>query len=73
VSVDIWKCPSTQYGHDEVTLRATCIKNVKFKIIKITAGCQHVGYIHYSENLDWAAKKWCRGLDIAAVDGLDIT
>jgi len=38
-----------------VALRTTRIKNVKFKIIKIRAGCQYVGYFYYSENLNWAA------------------
>jgi len=27
----------------------TCIKNAKFKIIKIPAGCQYVGYFYKSE------------------------
>jgi len=36
------------------SLRTTWIKNVKFKIIKITTGCQYVGYLFYSENLNWA-------------------
>jgi len=39
-----------------VALRTTCIKNVKFKIIKIRTGCQYVGYFYYSENLNWAAQ-----------------
>jgi len=38
-----------------VALRITCIKNVKFKIIKIKIGCQYVGYLYYSKNLNWAA------------------
>jgi len=40
---------------DKVAL-TTCIKNVKFKIIKISTGCQNIGYLYYSENLNWAAQ-----------------
>jgi len=29
---------------DKVTLRTTCIKNVKFKMIKTRSGCQYVAY-----------------------------
>jgi len=52
---------------DKVPLRTTCIKNVKFKIIKTTTGCQYVGYFYYSENLNWAAQnpRLGRGLDMA--------
>jgi len=57
-----------------MALRTTCIKNVKFKVIKIRTGCQYVGYFHYSENLNWAAQRLRLGrmgpadrrLDIAA-------
>jgi len=28
--------------HDKVALRTTCIKNIKFKIIKTKTGCQYV-------------------------------
>jgi len=38
-----------------VTLTTTCIKNVKFKIIKIRTGYQYVGYFYYSEILNWVA------------------
>ena len=41
---------------DKVALRTTCIKNVKFKIIKPRTGCQHEGYFHHSENLNWATQ-----------------
>jgi len=59
-----------------VALRTTCIKNVKFKIIKIRTGCQYVGYFYYSENLNWAAQNLrlgrmrpeALGLDIAGLD-----
>jgi len=46
-----------------VALKTTCIKNVKFKIIKIRTGCQ------YGEHLNWAAQnlRLGRGLDIAAL------
>jgi len=27
-----------------VALKPTCIKNVKFKIFKVSTGCQYVGY-----------------------------
>jgi len=58
-----------------VVLKNTCIKNVKFKIIKIRTGCQYIGYFNYSENLNWAAQNCrlghmrpvSRGLDIAAL------
>jgi len=39
---------------DKVALKTTCIKNIKFKIIKISTGCQYIGYFSYSENLNWA-------------------
>jgi len=29
---------------DEIALKTTCIKNVKFKIIKIKTGCHYAGY-----------------------------
>jgi len=50
-----------------VALKTTSIKNVKFKVIKISTGCQYVGYFHYSENLNWAAQSLPRGLDIAGL------
>ena len=59
-----------------MALSTTCIKNVKFKSIKLRTGCQYVGYFYYSENhLDWATQNTqliCmqpegRGLDIADV------
>jgi len=49
----------------------TCIKNVKFQIIKLRTGCQHIGYFNYSENLNWAAQTFywatCGPLDIAGL------
>ena len=67
MSVDIFNLPALS-TYVIVALTATCIKNVKFKIIKIRTGCQYVCYI-YSENLNWAAhcSTGC-GLDIAALD-----
>jgi len=50
-------------------LRITCTKNVKFKFIKIRTGCHYIRYLHYSENLNWAA---C-GLDIAGLNAPDNT
>jgi len=52
-----------------MALKTTCIKNVKLKIIKIRTGCQYVGYLYYSENLNWAAQSLLlgHGLDIAAI------
>jgi len=41
---------------DKVALTTNCIKNVKLRIIKTRTGCQYIGYIYYSENLNWAAK-----------------
>jgi len=40
---------------DEVALRTYCIKNVKFKMIKIKIGCHYMGCFYYNENLNWAA------------------
>ena len=56
MSVDIWKSPSTQYRREKASLRATCIKNAKFKINPLRRDCHYVGYFYYSENLHWAAK-----------------
>jgi len=53
-------------------LRTTCIKNVKFKIIKISTSCQYVGYFYYSENLNWAARNLPLGHIRPAGRGLDI-
>jgi len=41
---------------DKVALMTTSFKNVKFKVIKIGAGCQYVGWFYYSQNLKWAAQ-----------------
>jgi len=55
-----------------VALRTTCIKNVKFKIIKIKAGCQYVGYFYYSKNLTGPHITFVqpegRGLNIPGLD-----
>jgi len=40
---------------DKVALRTTCIKNVKFKIIKIRTSCQYAGYLKLQRKLNWAA------------------
>ena len=40
-----------------MALRITCIKNVKFNIIKIRTGCEYVRYFYYAENLNWAVQK----------------
>jgi len=37
-------------------ITATCIKNAKFKMIKIRTGCQCVGYFYYSKRLNWTAQ-----------------
>jgi len=66
--------------HDELALNTTCVKNIKFMIIKIRTGCQYIGHFYYSEKLNWAAQNLRhghmrppgRGLDIAAVDRLDL-
>ena len=42
-------------------LRTTCMKNVKFKIMKIRTGCEYVGYFYYSENLNWATQNFRMG------------
>jgi len=69
-NVDTWKSLSTQYRRDKVALRTTCIKTVRFKIIKTSTGCQYVGYLYYSENLKWAAQnlRLGRGLDMAGLN-----
>jgi len=38
--------------------------------MKIRTGCQHVGYFHYSEHLNWATQKLRpgRGLDVAGLN-----
>jgi len=54
-----WKCSNPNCNdnrRDKVALRTTCIKNVKFKIIKTRTRCQYVGYFYYSENPNWAAQ-----------------
>jgi len=40
--------------------------------MKIRTGCQYVGYIYYTDNLNWAAQnlRLGRGLDIAGVNPL---
>jgi len=56
-----------------MTLKTTCIKHVKFKIIKIGTSSQYIGNFYYCENLKWAAQNlqlshmrpMGRGLDIA--------
>jgi len=51
---------------DKLALSTTCIKNVKFKIIKIRISCQYVGCFYYSKDINWAA---CGPrLDIAVLD-----
>jgi len=37
-----------------VALKATSIKDVKFKIIVVRTGCQCMRYFYYTENLNWA-------------------
>jgi len=56
-----WKRPNPNCHsrrRNKVALRTTCIKNVKFKIIKIRTGCEYVGYFYHSENLNWATKNF---------------
>jgi len=50
-----WNPNSNGNRRDKVAMKITCIKNVKFKIIKIRTACQYIGYFYYSENLTWAA------------------
>jgi len=54
----------------KMSLRTTCIENVKLKIVKIRTGCQYVGCFYYSENLNWAAQnlRLGRGLDVAVLE-----
>ena len=54
---------------DKVALRTTCIKDVKFKSIKIRTACQHVRKFYCNKNLNWAAHNLRLGceLDIAGV------
>ena len=56
-----WKHPNPNCNskrRNKVALRTTCIKNVKFKIIKVRTGCEYVRYFYQSENLNWAAKNF---------------
>ena len=56
-----------------MALRTTCIKVVKFKIIKIRTGWQCVGYFYYNEHLHWVARNLRLGGMRPAGPGLDIT
>jgi len=58
---------------DKMALRTTCIKVVKFKIIKIRTGWQCVGYFYYNEHLHWVARNLRLGGMRPAGPGLDIT
>jgi len=42
----MWKSSSAQYRRDKVALRVTCMRNVKYRIIKIRTVCQYVGYLY---------------------------
>jgi len=63
-------CNSNGNRRNKVSLRTICIKNVKFKIVKIRTGCQNIGCFYYSESLHWAAQnsRLGRGLDIAGLN-----
>jgi len=70
MSVDTWKSPSTQIQtwFDLVPLRTTCIKNVKFKIVKARIGCPFALILQRKPKL--GRKFGCmavRGLDIAGL------
>jgi len=67
--VDSWKSPSARYTHDKV---ATCIKNVKFKIINIRIGCQYVDYLCCSENLNCVEQNLRQGRMRPMSRGLDV-
>jgi len=61
---------------DKVALKAICIKNVKFKIIKIRTCmfcCEYIGYYYYSQKLNWAAQNLQLGHMQLVGHGLDIT
>jgi len=49
------KLPACSTDMIQVALRATCIKNVKYKIIKIRTGCPNVGYLNSRKNVNCAA------------------
>jgi len=56
-----WKRPNPNYHgkqRNKVALKTTCIKNVKFKIIKIRTGCEYVRCFYHSENISWAEKNF---------------
>jgi len=53
-----WNPDCSGNRRDKAALKTTCIKKVKFKIIKIRTGCQHIGYFYYRENLNWAAQNF---------------
>jgi len=44
-----------------MALKTTCIKNVKFKIIKVRTGRQHMGYFYYSESINATAENFPLG------------
>ena len=54
--MDIWKSLSILYRHDNVALKITCIKMSKLRFSKSVQVVSIVGYLHYSENLNWAAQ-----------------
>ena len=74
------ECKCNDNSRDELALRTTSIKSVKFKSMKTRTSCQYVGYIYYSVNLNWAAQipllgrmqPAGLGLDIAGSEGLHI-
>jgi len=51
-----------------VTLKTTCIKNVKFDIIKIRASCQYIGILLLQRKRKLGRKKTSTGLDIAGLN-----
>jgi len=59
-------------SRDKLALRATCNKNVKFKVIKIRTGCQCVSYLYYCGNLNWLAQNLWLGRMLPAGRGLDM-
>ena len=67
--VDIWKSPRTQQRRDKVAVRTTCIKNIKFKIIK-TNWLSVCRLLILQRKLIWAAQnlQLGRGLDIFGID-----
>jgi len=56
---------------NKVALKTTCIKKVKFNIIKIRTGCQYIGhFLQRKPKLGAQNLRLGRGLDIAVLESV---